>query len=164
MSGYYNQSDSYEDDNLGDNSGGGLRRQLEDALAELKALRQEVSGSKREETVASLLKDKGLDPAVAELIPSDADPKAWLEQKGHLFVAPAPVVDETKPDAEAQARAAQQTEEANALEAAAREQMANAEAAGYTAVSQSDIDRIAGLSDDDFLAELAKARADGAGS
>lgn len=83
MSGYnYNQSDP---DGYGDNSGGGLRKQLEEALGEIRSLREQIDGQQRQRTVTALLKDKGLDPAISELIPADADPAKWIEEKGHLL-------------------------------------------------------------------------------
>ena len=81
MSGFNNE---YDPDGFeaGNSNGGGLRKQLEQLLEENKKLREAVEGGRREETVAGLLKAKGLDPAVSELIPSDADPAKWLEEKG----------------------------------------------------------------------------------
>lgn len=79
MSGY-----NYSDPDEG-NTGSGLRKQLEEALGEIRSLRAQIDGDKRQDTVSALLKEKGLDPAVAGLIPSDADPAKWLEEKGHLL-------------------------------------------------------------------------------
>lgn len=156
MSGYYNESDSYDLDGGQDNSGGGLRKQFEAALEELKALRAEVSGGRREETVTGLLQDKGLDPAVASIIPGDADPKAWLEANGHLFVGAAKVTD---PDPEPAAQAAADTDPAVLAEQQAQQQMAEAESAGFTAVvTQADIERVESMSAEDLLAEIKKAQ------
>lgn len=86
MSGYNYSSDSddFEDERPG--SGGGLRKMLEQVLEENKKLRESLEGDKRNKTVSDLLKEKELDPAIAQLIPTDADPAKWLEEKAHLFV------------------------------------------------------------------------------
>lgn len=90
MSGYNNQSDSFDDNGYGqerqESGGGGLRRQLEEALAELKEFRAREAKRDAKETEA-LLKDKGLDPAVKELIPEGADPSEWIEKYSHLLGA-----------------------------------------------------------------------------
>lgn len=86
VSGYNYQSDS--DDELEferGNSGGGLRKMLEETLKENKKLLEKLEGKEREKSTASLLKDKGLDPAIAELIPADKDPKEWVEKYAHLL-------------------------------------------------------------------------------
>lgn len=85
MSGYYNSPNPDDLDDDRNNGGGGLRKVLEDVLEENKKLRKLVEGDRREQTVAELLKGVGLDPAVAELIPSEADPVKWLDEKGHLL-------------------------------------------------------------------------------
>jgi hypothetical protein len=160
VSGYYNQSDSDDFDGVADNSGGGLRKLLEDTLAENKRLREAIEGGSREKAVTDLLKDKGLDPAVASVIPKDADPAEWLGKNGHLFVSTkSQVEDEAKPEAEAQSQAAQQANEAHDAERAAREQMAEAEASGYAVVTQSDLERVEAMSAEDLLAEIAKSQA-----
>lgn len=84
VSGYNYQS--YSDDFDGqNNSGGGLRKQLEEALGEIRSLREKLDGDSRKKTVTDLLKDKGIDPAVSELIPSDADPTQWVDKYAHLL-------------------------------------------------------------------------------
>lgn len=88
MSGYNNQSDSF-DDSYGErqeSGGGGLRKQLEEALAELKEARK-VIGQMQSKDTDALLKDKGLDPAVKELIPEGANPSEWIEKYAHLLGA-----------------------------------------------------------------------------
>lgn len=86
MSGSYFQSDDDEFDRQ-NNSGSGLRKQLEEALGEIRSLRDALDGDKRQKTASDLLKDKGIDPAVVELIPKDADPKEWVEKYAHLLGA-----------------------------------------------------------------------------
>jgi len=63
-----------------------LKKQKEARTAlekELADLRKE----KRTSTIESVVKEKGLDPKVAEIIPADADPAEWLEQYGDVFGA-----------------------------------------------------------------------------
>lgn len=89
MSGYNNQSDSFDDNGYGNErqeggNGGGLRRQLEEALADAKALRKQLADRQTKDAEV-LLKDKGLDPAVKELIPEGADPSEWIEKYAHLL-------------------------------------------------------------------------------
>lgn len=137
MSGYYNQSDP--DEYESGSSGGGLRKQLEDALAEIKSLRKEVNEARRTDTVTDLLKDKGIDPAVKEIIPQDADPTEWVEKYAHLLGA--------KPKVEVLGEETQQTDPETlgtpdpAIEAErkAREQMEEAEASGSPSVISSDV-------------------------
>jgi hypothetical protein len=56
------------------------RSALEKELADLRK-------EKRTSTIESVVKEKGLDPKVAEIIPADADPAEWLEQYGDVFGA-----------------------------------------------------------------------------
>lgn len=86
MSGYNNQSDSFDDFERQESGGGGLRRQLEETLAELKELKKQMGAQQAKDTDA-LLKDKGLDPAVKDLIPEGADPSEWIEKYAHLLGA-----------------------------------------------------------------------------
>lgn len=89
MSGFYEDySDDLDGNGRQEETGSGLRAQLEQALAEMKSLRGELAELKtgrRTDTVTGLLESKGIDPAVAQLIPSEADAKEWLDQFGHLF-------------------------------------------------------------------------------
>lgn len=108
MSGYNNQSGSYDD--FGDEGrqdgthGGGLRKQLEEALAELKEARRLLGKDERSKTAEAVLKDKGLDPALKDIIPEDQDPKAWVEQYAHLLGA--------KPGSQAKEESEEEPEEA----------------------------------------------------
>lgn len=87
MSGYNYQSDSDDELEFDRGSGGGLRKMLEETLKENKRLLEKLEGKEREKSTAALLTDKGLDPAVAELIPADADPKEWVEKYAYLLGA-----------------------------------------------------------------------------
>jgi len=85
VSGYNYGSDSEFEDNGPGSGGSGLRKMLEQVLEENKKLRESIEGKERSKTVTELLKEKELDPAIAQLIPADADPAKWLEEKAHLF-------------------------------------------------------------------------------
>lgn len=89
MSGYNNWSDESDFENEGGSQGGGgLRKLLEQTLEENKKLREAIEGKEREKSTAALLKDKGLDPAIAELIPEGTDAKAWVDKYSHLLGVP----------------------------------------------------------------------------
>lgn len=88
MSGYNWSDESDFDNEGGSQGGGGLRKLLEQTLEENKKLREAIEGKEREKSTAALLKDKGLDPAIAELIPEDTDAKAWVEKYAHLLGVP----------------------------------------------------------------------------
>ena len=90
MSGYSNNwsDDSNFGDEGGNQGGGGLRKLLEQTLEENKKLREAFEGKEREKSTAALLKDKGLDPAIAELIPDGQDAAVWVEKYSHLLGVP----------------------------------------------------------------------------
>lgn len=98
MSGYYN--DSYSDlDGAGrqEETGSGLRSMLEEALGEIKNLRGELDKlqtGQRQNSVTELLESKGINPAVAQIIPEGANPADWLNDFGHLFGS---TLDEDEP-------------------------------------------------------------------
>jgi len=85
VSGYENNwsEDGFENE-AQSQGGGGLRKMLEDTLAENRRLAA-LLNSQREADATALLKDKGIDPAFAELIPQDADPKEWIDKYGPLI-------------------------------------------------------------------------------
>lgn len=84
--------DEYSDD-LGGNghqveqSGSGLRKQLEEVLAANRKLMERLDKLEKQPAVTKLLESKGIDPAVAQIIPEDADPSEWLDKFGHLVGA-----------------------------------------------------------------------------
>lgn len=80
MSGYNNQSNPYEDEEPQGNTGSGLRKQLEQVLAELAELKAATKPK-----AADVLKDNKLDPALEALIPENMDPKDWVEKYAHLL-------------------------------------------------------------------------------
>lgn len=97
MSGYYNE---YSDDlghNGGQGEGGTLRKMLEEALGEIRELKTElgkVQTESKAQGVSKLLESKGLNPAVAQIIPEGADPAEWIEQHGSLFATTGSNLDE----------------------------------------------------------------------
>lgn len=99
MSGYNNNwSDESDFDNEGGSQGGGgLRKMLEDTLAENRRLAA-LLNDKREKSATALLSDKGIDPAFAKLIPADQDPAEWIAEYGPLIGVKQPVekLEETK--------------------------------------------------------------------
>lgn len=137
MSGFYNQSDSdLESEFEQSNSGGGLRKMLEDALGEIKDLKKQLNSEKREQSTADLLKDKGLDPAIAELIPADMEPTAWLEKYSHLLGVPSAPADEAP--AAPEVRMADDSDPAIAAEREALAAMQDAAESGSPAVPTTD--------------------------
>jgi hypothetical protein len=116
VSGYNEYSEMFDGDDLERQNGGGLRKQLEEALAANKKLSERLTNLERKDSVTGLLKEKGIAPAAAGLVPTDADPMKWIEENGHLLAkavetpmdlkeAPTPEVEETPdPDLEAEQR------------------------------------------------------------
>lgn len=80
MSGYYNQPDS-DTEEVEDNTGRGLRAQFEKLLKE----HNELKATVKKTSAAEVLKGKGIDPALAELIPPDTTAEAWAEKYGPLL-------------------------------------------------------------------------------
>jgi hypothetical protein len=157
VSGYYNESDSEEFYENPDNSGGGLRdyiKKLEETNKRLEKLLEKDA----EKTVADLLADKHLDPAVASVIPKDADPKAWLEENGRLFATSVPAAEQEEVVPETVV-VSNDDDPAVQAEREAREQMLAAQQAGTPVVTQADVDRVADMSAEDILAEITKAQA-----
>lgn len=143
MSGYSNQSGSYGDEfeHQDGTHGGGLRKQLEDALAEIKKLRQDLGKDERNQTAEAVLKDKGLDPALKDLIPEDRDPKEWVEQYAPLLGAkPQAQVKEEESNEEPESKDTQEElDPALAAEREALEQIQGAADAGSPAHLTGDV-------------------------
>lgn len=143
MSGYnYNSDDEDFENEVSSNSGGGLRKMLEEALGEVKSLKAQLNSDKREKSATELLKSAGLDPAIAELIPQDADPKAWIEEKAHLFGLkvqgdPNPVLEDEAEASEIQVP--DDSDPALVLEREARAAMNDAQESGSPAHVDSDL-------------------------
>lgn len=85
-----------------ESSGKGLRGQLEQALADKKALEAEVAelrGKARQTEVSNVLTAKGVNPKVAKFIPADVEGEEgiskWLEENADLFGA-TPQDDDTQ--------------------------------------------------------------------
>lgn len=137
MSGYSNnQSNPYEDEEPQGDTGKGLRAQLEQVLAELAELKK---ASKPK--AADVLKDNGLDPALEAIIPTDEDPKEWVEKYAHLLgVKPKEQSEEKKVEEEPLEVFMQEDEDpALTLEREAIESMHGAQQAGSPSIVQSDV-------------------------
>jgi hypothetical protein len=88
VSGYYNEYSDDLDGNGRQGEGGALRKMLEEALGEIRELKTElgkVQTESKAKSVSKLLESKGLNPAVAQIIPEGANVDEWLEQHGSLF-------------------------------------------------------------------------------
>lgn len=80
-----------------------LRKQREDAVNEAKALKAQLAALQnqvRTQTVAGVLKDKGVPAKVAKLVPADVEATEeavvkWLEEFGDVFGAAAPAATTT---------------------------------------------------------------------
>lgn len=91
-----NQWDDESQDQDNQQQSKGLRAQLERALAENKALKDQaatLTKQVRTQTISSLIKDKGLNPKIAKLIPADVESTqealdTWFEENADLFPAP----------------------------------------------------------------------------
>jgi hypothetical protein len=132
----YNYSDP-ENDQFEGGSGGGLRKLLEEALAENKKLVERLTQKDREKSTTDLLKEKGLDPAIAELIPADTDPAAWVDKYSHLLGVP-----KNTPDPEPQAPEVTMPDDSDPALVAEREALAAMRASqeeGSPAVVTSDV-------------------------
>lgn len=148
MSGYENEwSDSDFDNEGGRQGGGGLRKMLEESLAENKKLLEKLNGKEREADAAALLKGKGLDPALVALIPPNEDPKAWLAEKGHLLGIKSDAVDEDAGEPEVQVAsdddpAVQARKQELAAEQAALAGMQDAAESGSPAINADVLERL----------------------
>lgn len=90
MSGYNNNdySDVLDGDGFEQQeSGKGLRAQIEKLVQKNNELMDRLNAKERGDTVASLLEEKGIDPAVSAMIPESEDPKAWVEKYGKFLGA-----------------------------------------------------------------------------
>ncbi len=85
MSGNYYSNDPDEFEFGQQETGSGLRKQLEEALGEIRSLRSELTEKARGESVDALLKEKGIDPAVKDIMPKDVNPAEWLDKYAPLF-------------------------------------------------------------------------------
>lgn len=126
MSGYNNYSDDYELENEEQSrGGGGLRKMLEEALAENKKLLNKLNEQERGKSTAALLKEKGLDPAIAEIIPEGTEPKEWVEKYAHLLGVP----DNTPSDEPAADPELQLSDDSDPALVARQQELANEQAA-----------------------------------
>lgn len=113
-----------------------LRNAYAKQANELKALKTEKTQRERAEQIGSTLKEKGLDPAMAAIIPADANPTEWIDTYGHFLNTGAalPQVPATPPTPQAPVVVDNQDPAVNAeidAEAIAAAQMQAAEQTGY---------------------------------
>ena len=97
MSGYYDEYSDNLDGNGRQGEGGALRKMLEEALGEIRELKTElgkVQTESKTRSVTKLLESKGLNPAVAQIIPEGEDAEEWIEQHKSLFVTTGSNLDE----------------------------------------------------------------------
>lgn len=104
--------------------------------ARLKELETKETQRERAEQIGSTLKEKGLDPAMAAIIPADANPTEWIDTYGHFLNtgAATPQVPATPPTPQAPVVVDNQDPAVNAeidAEAIAAAQMQAAEQTGY---------------------------------
>lgn len=133
MSGYYMNSGSDEERELeSGGSGSGLRKQLEDLLAENKRLSKLLEGD-RQKVATDLLKEKGLDPAVLELAGKDVDPVEWVEKYAPLLGAKTTEPEVKIPEPQVTAPDPENEDEAVRIERESRAAMADAQATGSQA-------------------------------
>lgn len=155
MSGYEYQSGSDEFGELEqNNSGGSLRKILEETLAENRKLRERLEKEDRAETATALLKDKGLDPALVGLIPEDADPKEWVDKYAPLLGAKEAVENlEEKPQTVApEVEVPADDDPALVAEREALAEMRDAQESGFPAAVSSDLlERMDKISDEKEL-------------
>jgi hypothetical protein len=86
-------TDNSGDGQQGNNGGGGLRKQLEQALEQLKTLKSENDTLKtqtRQTAISTVVTGKGYNAKVAQLIPNTVAPtaeavQAWLDEYGDVF-------------------------------------------------------------------------------
>lgn len=142
MSGYNNnwsEDDDFENE-VASHGGGGLRKLLEESLAENKKLRERLEKQDREKSATVVFEDSGLDPALVELIPDGMTATEYVEKFGHLLGVKSQqsAVTETKevnvqvPEDEDDAVVARRAE--LAAEEAARKAMRDAQDEGSPAV------------------------------
>lgn len=163
MSGYYNSDSDDDFEYDARNNGGGLRKMLEETLAENKKLLAKLESKERATSTSDLLKEKGLDPAIAELIPADTDAKAWVEKYAHLLgVAKGTPADEPAVEPDVQASddsdpAVQLEKQRLADEQAALADMQSAQEQGLPANLSSDLlERMEKITSEDELLKFFK--------
>lgn len=151
MSGNYYSNDPDFDEFGQQETGSGLRKQLEDALKELRELRGELKAEKQGKAVDALLKEKGLDPKVKDLIPQDANPSEWLSTYGALFGTHLDAGNEEPGQAQPPAPPAD-----HVAEAQAQQQMSpSGDAGGNTTTQQDPLQQLAAIkTEEEFLTFL----------
>lgn len=136
MSGYYNNQSVSDDDQFeSDNTGRGLRAQLETALKKIADLEK----AQQKTSAADVLKGAGIDPALADLVPKDADPTEWVAQYGPLLGARPKTLEEEKVPAAEHIEVPAEEDEAVRAEREARAAMSEASESGSASVYSTDV-------------------------
>lgn len=167
-------NDQWDNENEGNEqqqTGKGLRAQLEAALAENKKLADQLAKAQdqaRQATVSQVLAAKGVSPKVAKLLPTDVEPTAeaiekWLGDYEDLFAVRKPE-DAQTPETQQQT----ETEELDPAEAVFAEMMQKmGQATNSGKAPGRDADLLSVLNDksltQDKLLELIHAQGGGAG-
>lgn len=135
-----------------------LRKRGDDAVAEAKALREQLAGLQKElrgVKYGETFKARNVPPKVADLIPADADVEAWLDEYG--FAKPEQkAVDNTAPVAQPIANTPAGIDPA-VVQAMSAMQQAEAGAiplAGGFEKALSDLRSLSGKSGDDLIAAI----------
>lgn len=134
MSGYSNQFDS-ENGEFEDNTGKGLRKQLETALEEIAKLKT----AQQKTSATDVLKNAGIDPALADLVPKDTDPAEWVAQYGPLLGARPKTLEEDPAPAAEHVEVPAQEDPAVTAEREARAAMEGASTDGSASVYSADV-------------------------
>ena len=135
MSGNSNNQFDSSGEEFEDNTGSGLRKALESALekiAKLEANQQKTSAT-------DVLKNAGIDPALADLVPKDADPAEWVAQYGPLLGARPKTLEEEQVPAAEHIEVPAEEDAAVRLEREARADMEGASSDGSTSVYSTDV-------------------------
>ena len=143
-------SEVFDGDGHETQTGGALRKQLEETLAANKRLTERLDRLEQKAPLEALFKEKGIDPAAIGLVPAGTDPKEWLEQNARFLKAVEPPMDKKVTPAEPEVEVAPDPE----LEAE-RQQLEGLEGAGNTGIpSTATSDQIQKLQSFDNEADL----------
>jgi hypothetical protein len=135
VSGYSNNEFDSEGFEPEDNTGRGLRAQLEKALEEIATLKK----NQQKTTATEVLKNAGIDPALADLVPKDSDPAEWVAQYGPLLGARPKTLEEEKVPAAEHIEVPAEEDDAVRMEREARAAMEGAAGDGSASVYSTDV-------------------------
>jgi len=142
------------------NSGGGLRKLLEDSLKREKELASRLDRLEQGQTVDALLKEKGINPAVKNLVPAGANVEEWLASYQEIHGAQQQSQQDSPPPADVDDVNAQLDAEREAL---ARMQQ-DANASGSTVTQQDPFSQLGAVNSEAELLALIDQSKGGPGS